>query len=195
MNLDEPVELQRELSPGEALLWWGQPDPRRLFTPMDVVFVPFSLLWGGFAFFWEGLVLTSIVRQGPVGWFFALWGLPFVAMGCYITFGRFLVKRHVARRTWYGVTSKRVLSVSTAFRRSTRSAAFKRLPGLEVSVGRSGVGTITFGHWGGLAGMYANSGLAWFGWGWGGARPMSFFDVPDARRVYELIDAQSDEAS
>jgi hypothetical protein len=44
-------------------------------------------MWGGFAFFWEYEVLTA--ARAP--FFFMLWGLPFVAMGLQVIFGRFLV--------------------------------------------------------------------------------------------------------
>jgi hypothetical protein len=77
-----------------------------------------------------------------------------------------------------------VLVVSTALRRSVRSASLKRLPGLELSTGRGARGTVTFGHWGGFGSMYANTGLDW---GWG-QRPLAFYDLDDARTVYELVD-------
>lgn len=149
---------------------------------MDVFFIPFSLLWGGFAIFWE----SSVIAAGaPV--FFLLWGTPFVLVGLYITFGRFFVKRYAKLHTVYAVTDRRVIAVSTGFGRSVRSLSIKRLPGLEVSTGRGRSGNVTFGQWHGFSGFYANSGLEWFGWNMG-QRPMAFYDLDDARSVYELVD-------
>ncbi|HKR36064.1 MAG TPA: hypothetical protein VJT10_14570 [Steroidobacteraceae bacterium] len=66
--------------------------------------IPFSLLWGGFAFFWEYSVLQQ--KDAPV--FFALWGIPFVLAGIYIIIGRFFVDSYQRSRTWWPAISKRM---------------------------------------------------------------------------------------
>jgi hypothetical protein len=179
------AELKPELQPDERLLWAGRPNAGRLFTLIDLYLVPFSLLWGGFAIFWEALVVSSALSRGNPGDIVPiLFGLIFVAIGLYMIFGRFIVKRYTRRHTYYAVTDRRVFVVSTALRRTVRSASLKRLPGLELSTGRGTRGTVTFGRWGGLSGMYVNTGLDW---GWG-QRPLVFYDLDDARAVYELVD-------
>ncbi len=181
------AELQPELQPDEHVLWAGRPNAHRLFTGADVFLIPFSLLWGGFAIFWETLALTSIAPAGGPAIFFPLFGLPFVAIGLYIIFGRFLVKRYVKQRTVYAVTDRRIIAINTGFRRTVRSLSIKRLPGLEVSTGSGRAGSVTFGQWHGLAGIYANTGMDWLTWSMG-QRPMAFYDLDDARSVYELVD-------
>ena len=89
---------------GEKVLWVGRPDTGKVFAAEDRVLIPFSLLWGGFAIFWEA---TVIAMGAPV--FFVLFGLPFVAVGLYLIFGRFVQRRLVKLRTWYAVTDRRVL--------------------------------------------------------------------------------------
>ncbi len=90
-------EVRRQLAPyllaDEHLLWYGRPDPAKHFTGSDVFLVPFSLMWGGFAIFWMG---AALVGGAPVP--FALFGLPFVVVGLYFIFGRFLVKARRKRQ-------------------------------------------------------------------------------------------------
>jgi len=181
------AELQPELQPDEHVLWAGRPNPDRLFSGADIFLIPFSLLWGGFAIFWETLAITAIARAGSPAAFFPVFGLPFVAIGLYLIFGRFVVKRYMKRRTVYAVTDRRIIAIVTGLRRTVRSLSIKRLPGLEVSTGSGRAGSVTFGQWHGLAGMYANTGMDWMVWTMG-QRRMAFYDLDDARTVYELVD-------
>lgn len=96
--------LQRYLRPGERLLWSGRPDPGVWFTSADAFLIPFGVMWGGFAIFWETSVTSG---GGPV--FGMIWGTPFVAIGLYIVFGHFFYKRYRKQRTCYGITDQRAL--------------------------------------------------------------------------------------
>src|SRR6267154_5798658 len=53
-NPDSLAAIQPELTSGESILWAGQPNTRVIFHKEDLFLIPFSLLWGGFAIFWEG---------------------------------------------------------------------------------------------------------------------------------------------
>ena len=53
MSSDSLNAVQPELTSGESILWAGQPNSRVVFHKEDALLVPFSLLWGGFAIFWE----------------------------------------------------------------------------------------------------------------------------------------------
>ena len=68
------------------MLWSGRPGQGIVFTGRDVFLVPFSLVWCGFAIFWE----TSVSRTQAPG-FFLVWGAMFVTLGLYFVAGRFLV--------------------------------------------------------------------------------------------------------
>ena len=73
---DPSSTVERELSSGEKLLWSGQPRSGIRLRGSDAFAIPFSILWCGFAIFWESMV----VRKGaPV--FMMLWGIPFVLAG------------------------------------------------------------------------------------------------------------------
>ena len=173
-----PAELEQELVRGEKAIWLGQPDPTRHFDSSDRFLVPFSLLWGGFAIFWE----IGVIRAG---WGFgAIFGIPFVAMGLYITVGRFFVKARTKRRTYYAVTDRRVLSV---VRGGQSKAMFMNLiPTINARIRDDGSGTVIFGNTSWLQASYGNTGAEFFGRGYD-ADVVAFYDISDAREVVDLV--------
>lgn len=92
------------ITPDEHILWKGTPGTGHLFLPSDFFMIPFSILWCGFAFFWEYNVISS-----GAPFFFALFGLPFICVGLYITVGRFLWKAVLRKRTAYVITTRRII--------------------------------------------------------------------------------------
>jgi hypothetical protein len=135
-----PSFISRELASGERVLWSGQPRQGIGLSGADAYLIPFSLLWGGFAFFWEWSVLHS---DAPV--LFALWGIPFVAIGIYMIVGRFFVEALQRSRTHYAVTSERILIVDGLFRNTVRSVSLRTLTDMSLSERSDGEGTIHFG--------------------------------------------------
>lgn len=101
LPVEEQVVVRGALRPGEQLLWCGKPDPAVRFTKADLYLVPFSIMWAAFTVFWEAGVASS---GGPI--FFVAWGVPFVAMGAYITVGRFIWKARRKRHTVYIFTDQ-----------------------------------------------------------------------------------------
>jgi hypothetical protein len=169
--------LQSQLGHGERLLWSGRPRQGLFLRPSDAAFIPFSLLWGGFAIFWEASVLNT---EAPG--FFALWGVPFVAIGLYMIVGRFFVDARQRALTYYGLTNQRIIILSGLFSRSTKSMNLRTLPELSLSESADSRCTISFGSpnpW------WAASGMWWPG---GGVKAVPTFDnIERAREVYELI--------
>jgi Bacterial PH domain len=177
-NTTAPAELERELSANERLLWSGQPKQGLQLRSSDAFLIPFSLLWGGFAIFWEGGVLSS-----GAPFFFILWGIPFVAMGVYITIGRFFVDAATRAKTWYAVTNERILIISGLFTRTVKSLPLRTLPEITFEQRNDESGTITFGQSYPFASWYR--GISWPGMD---QRLAPAFDlVPNARTVYEII--------
>ena len=174
------------LEPGERILWEGRPDKRRfVLGPENLYLIPFSVMWGGFAIFWEASVLA-----GGAPFFFWLWGIPFVLVGVYLIAGRFVVAAAQADRTHYAVTDKRVLIASGFLSTTLQELDLRTLPFLQLTEGRRGVGTISFTMptpWS----VYARSG--WTGFGTG--QDVGFHSVPDAAAVYRTIQHARGEAS
>ena len=180
-NVEDQARLQPYLQAGEAALWTARPDPNRLFSGKDLFLIPFSLLWGGFAIFWESsvLFLGSGPNKAPI--FFVLWGVPFVLAGQYLIWGRFLVKRWSRHRTLYAVTNQRVLILHG---RSLHSIFLSALPSIVQSSRADGSGSLEFGNGGGRYAVWANTGMDAFSLG---NTVLAFYDIPDVTRVYGLI--------
>lgn len=100
------VAISDELRPDERLLWSGAPAHGLRMRRIDLLFMPFSLAWAGFAVFWEVMVL----RDGaPL--VMALFGVPFLIIGAHMVFGRFISDAIRRRNTAYALTDRRVLIV------------------------------------------------------------------------------------
>jgi len=169
--------LRAYLLPGEQVLWQGKPEIRSYMLRGAWYMIPFSLLWGGFAIFWEA---SALVRGAPP--FFLLFGIPFLLIGLYMIFGRFYVAAREAENTMYAITDGRVLILSGAFRTSLVELDIDRLPSVELNEGRNGIGSITFGPMGGF--LRVPPGWPTFGFY---AIPPAFQSIRDVRTVFDKL--------
>ncbi len=175
---DAESQIKPELSSNEQLLWHGRPQLGLLLRAADAFLIPFSLMWGGFAIFWEASVVI-----GGAPFFFMLWGIPFVLVGLYLIVGRFFVDARQRSKTYYGVTDERAIIISGLFRRSVKSLNIDTLTDVALTEKTDGSGTITLGPtppWHNLMG----------GSNWPGSHQHavpSFEMIDDARQVYEIL--------
>jgi hypothetical protein len=175
-------QITRVLDPGESLIWSGIPRQGLLLRPTDALMIPFSLLWGGFAFYWEASALSSGAPP-----FFLLWGIPFVLVGVYIIVGRFFVDARVRANTFYGLTDRRVIILSGLFARTTSSLPLRNLTDISLQERSDRSGSILLGR--------PHPQYAWFaGTRWPGtaqyATPCLEL-IPTVKRVYDqLLEAQ-----
>lgn len=178
--------IYRELAADERLLWTGRPRQGFYLQAVDVFLLPFSLLWGGFAIFWEA---TVIAMGAP--WYFPLFGIPFVLIGLYLIFGRFWLDARRRAQTIYAVTSQRVLILSGLWTVRTTSLNIERLSDVSLSERGDGTGTITFG-----AMPFGQAWLAGSSWPmWPQHMVPTFESIKDARRVYEIVRSAQKSAS
>jgi hypothetical protein len=134
------------LDPGERLLWSGQPRTGIRFRSQDLLLIPFSLFWGGFAIFWEVMALTATRKAtGPAPIIFPIFGIPFVLIGLYLIFGRFFFDARTRARTFYGVTNQRIIIFRSLFSRQLKSLQLSSLGEISYTERPDGSGTITFG--------------------------------------------------
>ncbi len=148
-----PEQVAQALERGERLLWVGAPRKGLMLRAADWFLIPFSLVWGGFAIFWESAVLGT--PNAPV--FMKLWGIPFVLIGLYLIVGRFFVDAKMREKTIYALTGERILIFSGIFRRESKSLTLRNIPEVPVVKARDGSGTISSGSapFGAFAGGFA----------------------------------------
>ena len=175
MEFDDGSAVRAQLGPDETLLWSGRPALGVRLQAADFIMIPFSLMWGGFAFFWE----FEVVHSGHAPIFFMLWGIPFVLIGIYLIIGRFFWDAYQRGNTYYAVTSQRLLFVRQGLGGKTTSLPLRAVAAVEVG-GAGPRETITFGS-GGMIWSAAN--------GWPGSTqgPPSFVAIEEATGVANII--------
>jgi hypothetical protein len=187
MDSDLDSDIGTYLQSGERIRWTGRPAQGVRLTSRDIFLIPFSLLWGGFAIFWEGAVLL-IRTPGGAGApaLFALWGIPFVCVGLYLIVGRFFADAWVRSRTVYAVTDSRAFLLRRMW--SDRLIAARLDGNVQLKREGGGRGTLDFGAPGS---MFFNRVNAWGMWTPALSNTVSFIGVDDVMTVYKLVGAQS----
>lgn len=140
------MKVQPEMISGEKVYWAAMPDPGVIFHSDDWAAIPFTLVWTGFFVFWEGNALGywgGTSQGGGSDLFMALWGIPFLILGNYMVWGRFLVDAWLKRRTYYAVTNRRVLILQEGWKPKTSWMYLEAIPTMERE--GSETGTIWFG--------------------------------------------------
>lgn len=169
--------LNGELVPGEAVLWKGKPNEKKLLSAQDIFLIPFSIMWCGFAIFWEATVLFE---DAPI--IFKLWGIPFVCVGLYIVFGRFIHQKYILKNTRYALTTHRAIRYKKG---KISSCDYRNEPSITVKVKKDGTGTITFGShtpYGLKRGLdFINDPI--YG-------VVEFTNIPDVQNVHRIINQQ-----
>jgi hypothetical protein len=179
---DAEVAIRHHLGHSERLVWAGRPRQGIVVRAADAFMIPFSLMWGGFMFFW---VHSAVAEGAP--WPFVLSGTLFLLMGVHFVFGRFVLDAWLRKKTYYALSNERIIIVSGLLTRRIKSLSLRTLTDVTLDQRADGTGTITFGP---------VRPMAW--WGQGMAYPgmwvqvpPSFELIPRAKEVYDLIqDAQ-----
>lgn len=178
MDYQAQQQLQSDLDGTERLLWAGRPRQGLIIRKSDVIMIPFSLLWCGFAIFWEWSVATS--KAPP---FFLAFGGGFVLIGLYLVFGRFISDALRRRKVLYGITDSRVVIRSG---NTIKSLDLGKLPDISLYQINRSEGTIFL-----VPNFSAGPLMDGFAWT-GASLPIPQFErIGDARVVFDTLrDAQ-----
>lgn len=117
--------------PDEYELWRGR--SKGMNPNQKLVMIPFGIFFLMFALFWT-------ISASSVGGFFGVFGLPFIAVGAYIVFGRNIV----GKKTCYVITNKKIYR-SRAGRVDMVDLA--NLPPMRIEGHKNGSGSIYFGEY------------------------------------------------
>ena len=176
MDAEARKAISAELSGTERLLWAGMPKQGLRLRLSDLIAIPFSLMWGGFAIYWEFTALSSGL---PL--FFQLWGLPFVFAGIYLIVGRFFVDSFQRSRTYYGLSDRNAIIVRMGFSKQVQLLSLRTLPEVTLRERADGSGTIAIGVSGQVSSRWSNN-------SWPGMHgPPMFEMIESARSVYHQI--------
>jgi len=131
-----------ELPSSEHVLWSGSPVRYPVFDRQDAVLVPVSILWFGFAIFWE----TTAVQMAATVLLRGL-GRAVPGLGFYMSIGRLIVRQVMLRSAVYTVTNLRIImqwnGLANERERSRLPSIISNRPILAES--DDGFGTIRFG--------------------------------------------------
>jgi hypothetical protein len=181
------MKLQQELSSGELIQWAGKPNRNVIFHSDDWSTIPFSLVWTGFFVFCEaqalGIGRITAEPHAP-DTFMVLWGIPFLLMGQYMVWGRFLADAWLKRHTYYAVTNLRVLILQEGWKRQTQFSFLDSIP--EISREGDDVGTLWLGAKLPVFGGRGTKTRDWSRFGVSDGVP-TLADIDNVDSVYHLI--------
>lgn len=168
--------LQKEVGKGERVIWAERPKQGLIFRSSDGCLIPFSLAWGGFAIFWETMVITM---DAPI--FMAIFGIPFVVIGLYLIVGRFFHDKYIRKKMIYGLTEKQIIIKRGD---NTRFVDLTALTDIQITEKKNGSGSILFNSKYDNRNNKNSSSLSFAPLGSG----LSFEAIPNVRYVYNQIE-------
>jgi hypothetical protein len=151
MNDKATEAIKPYLEPGEVLLWTGQPKKGMVFEVMDVfktIYMAVLFLFIGYAV--KLMADISILLAIPVGMVFF--------SGCLLLgIGRFFIDAALRKRTFYGLTNKRVIIKAPPLK-ETRFVYLNPKPRIDFLPAFNGPSTIDLG----IRVKKRGGGVAWY---------------------------------
>jgi hypothetical protein len=168
------------LKPDEKLLWYGQPNPKRVMFRLEslAIFI-FSIPWTAFSLFWvcaaAGFRIPDFSKPSFF-MFFPLFGVPFVLVGLGMMATPYWKYRQ-AQSTFYVITDKRCLTVVNTLRSKKIEVALPQDMGnLNITERPDGTGDLVFSQE-----KYTTS-------KGNRIRPIGFWGIPQVRNVEQIME-------
>jgi hypothetical protein len=128
--------LKQYLESDEVLIWAGQPKKGIVFEISDIFKTIFILAL--FIFLYIAVKLLSeisVMIAIPIG-------IIFFSGGIVLGFGRFFIDAELRKKTFYGLTNKRVIITSSLAHKKIQSVYFSSKPKIEFIPNLDGTSTI-----------------------------------------------------
>lgn len=104
------------LEPQEVLIWSGKSRRSWLsLTPSDLFILPFMAIWCWHAFTWEWMAIHFLLQGEashtplPLAMIMVVFGLPFVGVGLWLLYNRFVKTPWTLMHTLYGLTNQNLI--------------------------------------------------------------------------------------
>ena len=172
----------------EKMIWRGRPRQGLMVRPSDALLIPFSLVWGGFAIFWE----SSVLRMPNAPGFMVLFGGVFVLIGLFMIVGRFFVDAWIRTGLFYALTDRRILILRSRPTVSFQSVNLDRMPEATLSETSQGRGSIRFGPAASTWNSRSSGGLGF--WIASMDATPQFLAIDDVKRVFATIQERAQRA-
>lgn len=131
--------IKQYLESDEVLIWAGQPKKGIVFEIADIFKTIFILAFFAFTYFAIKLLTDiSLLIAIPIG-------IIFFSGGILLGFGRFIIDAELRKKTFYGLTNKRIIINSSIAHKKIQSVYFNSNPKIDFSPNLNGTSTIDIG--------------------------------------------------
>lgn len=129
------------LDEGETILWQGRPVTGVRLRDFFGFPLIFGLFFTGFSLVW--ITMARMMTRGEEFSIFPLFGLPFLLVGLYVSFGLPFGKDYVRKRSWYTLSDRKAYVATELFgRRRLKAVPYAEMNILELEDGSPG--SVTF---------------------------------------------------
>lgn len=130
----ENTNFRNYMEADEFIIWQGKPEKGNYFRRENIASLPFGLFFFAFACVW-----AAAASQGSP--FFALFALPFMAVGLYVSFGTIIHRAIMLSKTEYAITNKKLIRISGQRVDIVRA---DQIDAIQIEMNKNGTGTIIF---------------------------------------------------
>lgn len=131
--------IKKYLEGDEILIWAGQPQKGIVFEISDVFKTMFIIVFFAFTYFAIKLLAgISLIIAIPIG-------IVFITGGILLGIGRFIIDAELRKKTFYGLTNKRIIINSSITHKKIQAVYFSSKPKIEFLPNHNGVSTIDIG--------------------------------------------------